>query len=286
MEGESRHNIVRHGARTCQSLRGPEVDAAVSDFIVAAVNGKNIALALAVREQVRADYAAADRQHANRIEALRTEADMARRRYLAVDPSNRLVGATLEAEWNARLETLTRAVAEREQLAKAHERTMSAEQDERIMELARDFGRVWNAPTTSSVDRKRLLALLVEDATLTREGYRATVGLRLRGGKTHTLQVDLPRPYYVTMQRMPRDKDVRLELELHRHCGTAFPVTAAVGSRGRTPRTGTCATLTRIPTCASTRSGRWNAASRRTHHVSPEACPPANRGQRLRGSRV
>ena len=115
-----RHNIVRHGARTCQSLRGPEVDRAVSNFIVAAVNRKNIALALAVREQVRADHTAADRQHANRIEALRAEADMARRRYLAVDPSNRLVAASLEAEWNARLEALTRAVAEREQLAKAH----------------------------------------------------------------------------------------------------------------------------------------------------------------------
>ena len=208
-----RHNIVRHGARTCQSLRGPEVDAAVSEFIVAAVNRKNIALAFAVREQVRADYAAADRQHANRIEGLRTEADMARRRYLAVDPSNRHVAATLEAEWNTRLEALTRAVTEREQLGKAHERVISAEQDKRILELARDFGRVWNAPTTSNVDRKRLLALLVEDATLTREGYRATIGLRLRGGKTHTLGVELPQPYYEKRRRMPHDEDVRLEIK-------------------------------------------------------------------------
>ena len=91
------------------------------------MNRKNITLALAVREQLRADYAASDRQHANRIEALRTEADMARRRYLAVDPSNRLVAATLEAEWNTRLETLTRAVAEREQLGKAHERAIIVE---------------------------------------------------------------------------------------------------------------------------------------------------------------
>ena len=208
-----RHNIVRHGARTCQSLRGPEVDAAVSDFIVAAVNRENIALALAVRDQVRADYAAADRQHANRIEALRTEADMARRRYLAVDPSNRLVAASLEAEWNARLEALTRAVAEREQLRKAHDKAISDEQDERVLEMARDFGRVWNAPTTGNVDRKRLLALLIEDATLTREGYRATIGLRLRGGKTHTLEIELPKPYFVKRQRMPHDEEARLEIK-------------------------------------------------------------------------
>ncbi len=207
-----RHNIVRHGARTCQSLRGPEVDAAVSNFIVEAVNQNNIALALAVREQVRADHAAADRQHANRIEALRTDADSARRRYLAVDPANRLVAASLEAEWNMRLEALTRAIAARAQFAKAHERVISAEQDGRIMELAHDFGRVWDAPTTGNVDRKRLLALLVEDATLTREGYLATIGLRLRGGGTHTLQTSLPRPHYMATQRMPGD-DVMRELE-------------------------------------------------------------------------
>ena len=66
---------------------------------------------------------------------------------------------------------LTRAVAEREQLTRAHQKAVSAEQDERVLEMARDFGKVWNAPTTSNLDRKRLLALLIEDATLTREGY-------------------------------------------------------------------------------------------------------------------
>ena len=94
------------------------------------------------------------RSPANRIEALRTEADMARRRYLAVDPSNRLVAATLEAEWSAHLEALTRAVAEREQLGKAHQKAISAEQDKRALEIAREFGRVWNAPTTSNLNRK------------------------------------------------------------------------------------------------------------------------------------
>ncbi len=143
-----RHNVVRHGSRTCQSLRGDVVDAAVSDFIVAAVNRENIALALAVQGQLRADHAAADRQHANRIEALRTDADSARRRYLAVDPSNRLVAASLEAEWNARLEALSQAAAERERLARAHEAALSAGTDERIRELASDFGRVWDAPAT------------------------------------------------------------------------------------------------------------------------------------------
>ena len=38
-----------------------------------------------------------------------TRAELARRRYLAVDPGNRLVAATLEADWNEALRQLTAA---------------------------------------------------------------------------------------------------------------------------------------------------------------------------------
>ena len=44
------------------------------------------------------------------------------------------------------------------------------------------------------------------------QGYRATIGLRLRG-EDRTLEVDLPRPYYATVQVMPRDEEARLELK-------------------------------------------------------------------------
>ena len=98
-----KQNLVRRGTRTCQSMRGDVLDAAVSSFIVAAVNRQNLALSLMVREQLQNDFAAADRQRINHIEDLRHQADLARRRYMEVDPSNRLVSVTLEAEWEARL---------------------------------------------------------------------------------------------------------------------------------------------------------------------------------------
>ena len=45
-----------------------------------------------------------DRQWQKRIEAARYEAERAARRYHQVEPENRLVARTLEAEWNERLE--------------------------------------------------------------------------------------------------------------------------------------------------------------------------------------
>lgn len=204
------HNVVRLGERTCQSLRAGAIDEAVSDFIVAAVNRQNIALALAVREEMHADFAAIDRQHVNRIEALRHEADLARRRFMEVDPANRLVAANLEAEWNTCLAALEQAIEERERNGKTHDTIVSAEQEQRLLELANDFGKVWTASATGNADRKRLLALLIEDATLTREGNRARVGLRLRGGNVLTLEpVDLPKPRATVVRRHASDEALR-----------------------------------------------------------------------------
>ena len=190
-----RDATVRHGKKACQSIPAEAVDAAVGHFAVAAMNRENIALALAVQEQVRADFAEADAQRALRIERLGYEAELAQRRYYAVDPVNRLVAAPLEAAWNERLRELEEAVRERDERREARDEEMSAEQVRRIEELARDFAQVWDAPATDYVDRKRLLRLLVEDATLAREGYEVRLDLRLRGGKALALgPVQLNRP--------------------------------------------------------------------------------------------
>jgi hypothetical protein len=48
-----------------------------------------------------------------RVERAQYEADLAQRRYLKVDPANRLVASVLEAEWNAKLRELEEARASR-----------------------------------------------------------------------------------------------------------------------------------------------------------------------------
>ncbi len=198
-----KEDLVRYGRKTCQSMRGDLVDAEMSRFVIEVMNRKNIGLALAVQEQVRAEFASADTQRARRIEAMRYEADMARRRFFEVDPANRLVAAALEAEWNDRLRVLEEACQERETRAAARDIELSERQVERIRELTRDFEQVWHAPETGNADRKRLLGFLIEDATLTRDGYEVTIGLRMRGGKCLTLETQLPRPIALIRKTPP-----------------------------------------------------------------------------------
>ena len=78
--------MVRYGRKTCQSVLGARVDAEISRFVIDVMNRKNIDLALAVQEQVGAEFAEADAQRARRIEGIRYEADLARRRFFEVDP--------------------------------------------------------------------------------------------------------------------------------------------------------------------------------------------------------
>ena len=159
------------------------------------MNRNNIDLALAVQEQVSAEFAEADAQRARRIEGIRYDADLARRRFFEVDPANRLVAAALEADWNERLRDLEEACREREVRAEARNSELSERQVERIRELTRDFEQVWNASETGNTDRKRLLGHLIEDATLTRDGYEVTIELRMRGGRSQVLEtLHLPRP--------------------------------------------------------------------------------------------
>ncbi|MDE0626822.1 MAG: hypothetical protein OXH99_10525 [Bryobacterales bacterium] len=178
------------------------MDAAVARFAIEALNRESIELALAVQEQVRADFVAADAARALRVERLSYEADLAERRYANVDPANRLVAAKLEMKWNESLRTLQEVGRDREQ------------------ELASDFAQVWEAPETEPVDRKRLLGHLVEGATLTRDGYEVAVALRLRGGKALALDpVALPKPRHLQFP-LDRAAAAALDAALEAHTDT------------------------------------------------------------------
>jgi hypothetical protein len=64
---------------------------------------------------------------------------------------------------------------------------------QRVVDLAQDFPRVWNDPRTSAMQRKKMLALMIEDVTLI-SGAQVAVHIRWRGGKTQSITVDKPKP--------------------------------------------------------------------------------------------
>ncbi|MFC1707834.1 hypothetical protein ACFL59_13645 [Planctomycetota bacterium] len=92
-----------------------------------------------------------------RIDRADYEAQLAQRRYEEVDPSNRLVAATLEQRWNEALVNLEHVKQEHAEFLREDTPDLSAEKKAQIVALAEDLPRLWKAPTTKAKDRKRIL---------------------------------------------------------------------------------------------------------------------------------
>jgi hypothetical protein len=154
-----------------------------------------VELALEVRKEIEARHEEADRLRCRAIERAQTDADLAQRRFMLVDPNNRLVADTLEGAWNERLRLLAKAREEREQ-ARQHDRIVLDEAvRERLVAMTVDFKALWLDPDTPNRERKRLLAHIIEDVTLIKlpeEGItRAHV--RFKGGNLQTLTTLSPK---------------------------------------------------------------------------------------------
>lgn len=183
---------IENAEPICQRIPGVEVDRAVSKILVELVNPTTLEVALAVQQELQARLGEADRLRKQQVERARYEAELAQRRYLRVDPDNRFVADSLEADWNHKLRALTEAQEEYERRSEEDRRIFDEEQRAAILQLATDFPRLWLAADSPDRERKRMVRLLLEDVTLLR-GEQITLHLRLRGGTEKTLLLPLPR---------------------------------------------------------------------------------------------
>ncbi len=180
-----------YGDPLCQNIVGTSTDLAIANLLVETVTPIALEMTLAVQQEIQSRLDEADRLRYRQVERAQYEVDLARQRYMHVDPTNRLVADSLEVEWNAKLRASVEAREEYERQRTAEQLVVDGEQRRRILALATDFPAVWRDPKTSDRERKRMLALLIEDVTLTKQ-QQITVAVRFRAGTTTTLT--LPRP--------------------------------------------------------------------------------------------
>jgi DNA invertase Pin-like site-specific DNA recombinase len=184
---------AHHADKPCQSIHGRDVDTAISALLLQTVAPAAIEVALAVEDEIAGRVEQADAMRTKQLERARYDAELARRRYMNVDPANRMVADALEADWNARLRQLDSLQQEHERQRKADQRLLADEARARIRALAADFSVVWNDKRIESVERKRMLGLLIEDVTLIK-AEQIAVHVRFRGGQTTSLMVDKRKP--------------------------------------------------------------------------------------------
>jgi DNA invertase Pin-like site-specific DNA recombinase len=177
----------------CVLIGAKCLDHAISDRILMAIKPEQIKIAIKAFEELEQRSQSLEKQWLMKIERAKYESQLAQRRYQEVDPSNRLVAGTLEKDWNDTLISLQEVMAQYEDYRKKNILTVAKDQKENLLNLAKDFPRLWNAPSTSSKDRKRIVRLFIKDITVEKfkEERKAVLHIRWQGGGLEDLEVPL-----------------------------------------------------------------------------------------------
>jgi DNA invertase Pin-like site-specific DNA recombinase len=188
------HKSIEQGEPPCQRIPGADLDRAIGTLLMERVTPEALALILAVQDEVvqRADEAR--RLRHLQVERAQYEADLAQRRYLKVDPDNRLVATVLEAEWNTKLRELEEARAIEEQYNQSDQHQVSPQERTEVAGVPERFRQFWHDPRTTVRERKRAVRLVIEDVTVHKTD-QIVAHLRFKGGATQTITVPLPPPF-------------------------------------------------------------------------------------------
>ena len=195
-------NSVRRADKPCQSVRGRAVDEAIGAVLLENVAPAALEMALAVEGEISGRIEQARAQRLIQLTRVRYDAELARRRYLSVDPANRLVADALESDWNERLRQLDSMQQEHDRQQQSDQKLLGDDARARIRQLAQDFPQVWHDDRIEQVERKRMVALLIEDVTLVKS-ERIAIHVRFRGGRTTSLEIDRPRPIALIRKTLP-----------------------------------------------------------------------------------
>lgn len=190
---------IQHGHPMCQQITGASIDAAIGALVIEAVSPMALEVSVGIQHELQSRLDEADALRRKAVDRAQYDVDLARQRFMRVDPNNRLVADSLEADWNHKLRLLNEAQERYRQQHDADCAVLGDEQRTRILALANDVPRLWRDVATPDRERKRMLRLIVDDVTLVK-GTELVVHVRFRGGATRTLTLPRPAPAWALRQ--------------------------------------------------------------------------------------
>jgi hypothetical protein len=210
------------------------IDDAIGVLVVDAVRPLALEVSLGIQQELQTRLDEADALRRKAVERAQYDVDLARQRFMRVDPHNRLVADSLEADWNDKLRLLNEAQERYRQQHDAECAALTEEQRTRILALAQDLPRLWRDPATPARERKRMLRLIIEDVTLVK-GTELVVHVRFRGGATRTLTLPRPAPAWAQRRTHP---EVVAEIDRLLDDYTDMQIARALTERGFRSGTG------------------------------------------------
>ena len=182
---------IEYGEKICQSIHGAKIDEVISKILLEMLNPLAMEAALEVQMELNNRKKEVNKYYMHQVERARYEMELARRRYMGVDPDNRLVASQLEFEWNSKLKELEESQENYEKQIQSQIQAIDEKAKLDIRELATKFPEVWNDKNVPEREKKRMLRCLIEDVTIV-QGQDITLSIRFKGGTSKVLTVPKP----------------------------------------------------------------------------------------------
>lgn len=181
----------RYSAGLCQSMPASAVDEAVEKTFLLAVAPAQLQLTMRACKEVQQHAEKEDAALRQRLDKAQAEADLAKRRFMKVDPDNRLVAQQLERDWNDKLTELSSLENDFARAPKIQQTVLNINNRKKIEELSEDLPSIWRAHTTTQIERKQLLSFLIERIKLTRLDEDVFIEIFWRTGAITQMKVPL-----------------------------------------------------------------------------------------------
>jgi DNA invertase Pin-like site-specific DNA recombinase len=219
----------------CSGLSAEPLDDLVGAQVLRALAPASLELSLKAQGDLRRERARLENHWRQKLQRARYDAELAERRYRAVDPDNRLVAATLERQWEDGLRQERQLTEDYERWCRQTLPPLSAADEARITALAADIPALWQAPTTTNADRQAILRCLVERVVVQveRDSERGEVTIHWAGGyeSRHAFARSVSR----YQQRSDFDQIMGRVVALHAAGKTAAAIAAVLNAEGYRP---------------------------------------------------
>ena len=190
------------GGEYCQRVHGVAIDKSISDLVLERLTPVAISNAIKIQKEIEQRRADSGNYFVLKLEKTRYEAELARKRYMSVDPSNRLVAFELEKLWNTKINELAKA----EEELRVHENKQANSSDiasiSELMSIPDNVRELWNSGRISMQDKKRMLRCLVEDVTIIKKSDTVHLGVCFKGGTSGEITCANP-PMVYDVYRTP-----------------------------------------------------------------------------------
>lgn len=159
--GCNKHLLKAH-ERTCYGLPFRELDDVLTQQVLKALKPAALELSMKALEDAAKERVRLDQHWQQQLQRARYDIDLAKRRYQAVDPANRLVASSLEKQWEDGLQKERQLQEDYDRFLRESPPRLSAQERATIQALASDIPTLWQSRGTTNADRKQIIRLLVE----------------------------------------------------------------------------------------------------------------------------